>query len=223
MTVTHSDTPLVVKLTSNAAQNPEPTRYALFTDLEFQTQCDETPSVSWNREVKPWTERSDSACCCMSFPVDIGWYMLRRHDDMAKWSFSCDKHTHISSLRWTGTVTWQLRKQHISICVKNKRCLYDQKRHLPGSGLSTCLSLSGIPGLALSCKLGRSLCSVRVILWYQTSDSVIMSLPHSALFLLAISHRVWWAEVFWQHSGTQSHTANCNCLNYQSRRSAFCP
>lgn len=37
MTVTHSDTPLVVKLTLNAAWIPEPTRYALFTDLEFQT------------------------------------------------------------------------------------------------------------------------------------------------------------------------------------------
>lgn len=53
-------------------------------------------------------------------------------------------------------------------------------------------------------------------------DSVILSLPRPAIFLLAISHRVWWAEVFWQHSGTQSHTVNCNCLNYRSRRSAFC-
>lgn len=111
-------------------RRPESRTYEVRFVYRFRVpdfQCDETPSVSWNREVKPWTERSDSACCCTPFPVDIGRYTLRMHGDMGKWSFSSDKHTHISSLRWTGKVTWSSREQHISICVKNERRIYDQK------------------------------------------------------------------------------------------------
>lgn len=55
-------------LTAAADLPPRIQRYALFTDTEFQ--CDETPSVSCNREVVPWTERNDSPCCRPEFPLD---------------------------------------------------------------------------------------------------------------------------------------------------------
>lgn len=48
--------------------------------------------------------------------------------------------------------------------LREEQRIYDQKRHLPGSGLSMCLSLSGIPGLALSYRLGRSVRSVSVLI-----------------------------------------------------------
>lgn len=41
---------------------------ALFTDLEFR--CDETPSVSYNREVVPRTGRHDSLRCRLEIPLN---------------------------------------------------------------------------------------------------------------------------------------------------------
>lgn len=59
---------IINQMTLNTSQNSECKKYALFTDTEFQ--CDETPSVSCNREVVPLTERNDSTCCRPAFPLD---------------------------------------------------------------------------------------------------------------------------------------------------------
>lgn len=89
----------------------------MFTDLEFQ--CDETPSVSWNREVEPWTERSDSPCCCTAFPMDTGLYTLGVHDDM--WN------SHFFLVTQTKLKAYLYHKKVI-ICAKKMNNVFIIKR-----------------------------------------------------------------------------------------------